>query len=74
MSGASWVFERIAAPNTFEPEDTPLDVRGMMRCSTVQRGVETSFASLFAGEAIVDDDVVQFRQHRDCNKLSYDSR
>ena len=54
VSGARSVFDRIAAPNTFEPEDTPLDVRGMMRSSTVERSIDTSFAPLVAEEAIVD--------------------
>jgi len=57
VSGARSVLDRIAAPNTFEPEDTPSDVRGMMRSSTVERRDETRFASLIAGEDIVDGEL-----------------
>lgn len=55
VSGARSVLDRIAAPKTFEPEDTPSDVRGMIQSLTVERIAETRSAWVIAVTSIVVD-------------------
>ena len=46
------VFDRIAAPKTFEPEETPAAVRAMIRVSIVERSDETSTFGWRFGEML----------------------
>lgn len=52
------MLERMAAPKTFEPDETPFVVKGMMWSSTVERMVVTSFAIVLVAVASVFDGLV----------------
>ena len=47
--------DRMAAPKSFEPLDTPFCVRGMMLCSMVESRLETSSSGGDIAEVVWED-------------------